>query len=187
MASYPLTSSWLEVAPYAASVFSCKEKPVEVMPAIVLTGVGATACIDGWSWLRGRFLGVPASDFALVGRWIGHMPQGRFVQRPVSAASPVRGEGLLGWGAHYAIGIAFAALLCVVAGPAWFGAPTLVPALLVGVATVLAPWLLLQPGMGAGLFAWRAARPWQVRFHSLLTHALFGLGLYASAVLINHS
>ena len=83
-------------------------------------------------------------------------------------------------------GIAFAALLWLVAGDAWFRAPTLVPALLVGVATVLAPWLLLQPGMGAGLFARRAPRPWQVRFHSFLTHALFGLGLYASAVLINH-
>jgi len=41
--------------------------------------------------------------------------------------------------------------------------------------------------MGAGLFARRAARPWQVRFHSFLTHALFGVGLYASAVLVNHS
>ena len=159
---------------------------MEVIPAIVLTGVGATAFIDAWSWLRGRVLKVPATDFALVGRWIGHMPKGQFVQRPVSAAAPVRGEGLIGWGAHYAIGIGFAALLCLVAGPDWFRAPTLLPALGVGVATVLAPWLMLQPGMGAGLFARRAARPWQVRFHSFLTHALFGLGLYASAVLINH-
>jgi hypothetical protein len=76
--------------------------------------------------------------------------------------------------------------LGLVAGPDWFRAPTLLAALGVGVATVLAPWLMLQPGMGAGLFARRAARPWQVRFHSFLTHALFGLGLYASAVLINH-
>ena len=155
------------------------------MLRVVLVGIGATASIDAWSWLRGRLLKVPATDFCLVGRWIGHMPSGRFVQRPVSAAARVRGECLLGWGAHYAIGIAFAALLCWYAGPGWFRQPTPMPALLVGVATVLAPWLLLQPGMGAGVFAWRVPRPWQARFHSLLTHALFGLGLYASAVLLN--
>jgi hypothetical protein len=158
---------------------------VEAFTGIVLTGVGATAFIDAWSWLRGRYLGVPATDFALVGRWIGHMPRGEFVQRPVSAAAPVRGEGVIGWAAHYLIGIAFAALLWLWMGTEWFAAPTPAPALLVGVATVLAPWLLLQPGMGAGLLARRAPRPWLVRFHSLLTHALFGLGLYASAVLIN--
>jgi hypothetical protein len=159
---------------------------METAVAIVLAGVGATAFIDAWSWLRGRLLKVPATDFALVGRWLGHMPQGQFVQRPVSAAAPVRFEGPIGWSAHYLIGIAFAALLWLVAGADWFRAPTLAPALLVGVATVLAPWLLLQPGMGAGLFARRAARPWQMRFHSFLTHALFGVGLYATAVLVNH-
>src|SRR5205085_3323005 len=104
---------------------------------------------------------------------------------PVSAAAPVPFEGVIGWGAHYLIGIAFAALLWAWMGSAWFAAPTPAPALLVGVVTVLAPWLLLQPGMGAGLLARRAPRPWLARFHSLLTHALFGLGLYASAVLIN--
>jgi 4-amino-4-deoxy-L-arabinose transferase-like glycosyltransferase len=98
----------------------------------------------------------------------------------------VRLEGLIGWGAHYLIGVAFAALLWLVAGDAWFQQPRLAPALLVGVATVPAPWLLLQPGLGAGVFARRAARPWQVRFHSFLTHALFGVGLYATAVLVNH-
>jgi hypothetical protein len=159
---------------------------METAVAMVGVGVGATALIDAWSWLRGRVLKVPATDFALVGRWIGHMPRGEFVQRPVSAAAPVRFEGLIGWGAHYLIGVAFAGLLWLVAGADWFRAPTLAPALLVGVATVLAPWLLLQPGMGAGLFARRAARPWQMRFHSFLTHARFGVGLYATAVLVNH-
>lgn len=159
---------------------------METAMAIVLVGVGATAFIDAWSLVRARVLKVPATDFALVGRWIGHIPQGQFVQRPVSAAAPVRGEALIGWSAHYLIGIAFAGLLWLVTGNDWFRAPTMLPALLVGVATVLAPWLLLQPGMGAGVFARCAARPWQVRFHSFLTHALFGVGLYASAVLVNH-
>jgi hypothetical protein len=157
---------------------------MESPQSVLLAGIGATALIDAWSWLRGRLLGVPATNFAMVGRWIGHMPRGQFVQRPVSAAPPVRGEGLIGWGAHYLIGIAFAGALWLWAGDAWFRHPVLLPALLVGVVTVLAPWLILQPGMGMGVFARRAPKPWQARIHSLITHALFGLGLYLSASLL---
>jgi hypothetical protein len=159
-------------------------RSLETTLAIVLTGVGATAFIDAWTLLRTRLLRVPATDFSLVGRWLGHMPSGQFIQRPVGAAAAVPGEGVLGWGAHYLIGVAFAALLWLLVGDAWFRAPTLPPALGVGVVTVLAPWLILQPGMGAGLFARRAANPWQARLHSLLTHALFGLGLYLTALLL---
>jgi hypothetical protein len=159
-------------------------RSLETPIAILLTGGGATAFIDAWTVLRTRLLRVPATDFSMVGRWIGHMPRGQFIQRPVTAAAPVPGEGVLGWAAHYLIGVAFAALLWLFVGDGWFRAPTLPPALAVGVTTVLAPWLILQPGMGAGLFARRAGKPWQARFHSLLTHALFGLGLYLGASLL---
>jgi len=40
----------------------------------------------------------------------------------------------------------------------------------------------MQPGMGAGLGARRSPRPGFARLQSLAMHAVFGLGLYASAV-----
>jgi hypothetical protein len=51
--------------------------------------------------------------------------------------------------------------------------------LLVGVATVAAPFLVMQPGMGAGIAASRTPRPGAARLQSLVTHTVFGLGLYA--------
>lgn len=54
------------------------------------------------------------------------------------------------------------------------------PALIVGIGSVAAPFLLMQPGMGAGIAASRTARPAAARFHSVVTHAIFGLGLYAA-------
>jgi hypothetical protein len=39
----------------------------------------------------------------------------------------------------------------------------------------------MQPGMGAGIAASRTPRPVAARMQSLLTHIIFGLGLYASA------
>jgi hypothetical protein len=57
-------------------------------------------------------------------------------------------------------------------------------ALAVGIGTVAAPFFVLQPGMGAGIAARRSAHPGRARLHSLLMHAVFGLGLYASAFVL---
>ena len=157
---------------------------MDVVANTVLVGVGATALIDAWSVVRGRLLGVPLPNYALVGRWIGHMRHGRFRHEAIGRAVPVAHEALIGWSAHYAIGIAFASLLPALRGAAWFGDPTLLPAAMVGIGTVLAPFLLMQPGMGAGIAARRNPRPAVARMHSLVTHAMFGLGLYVAARLI---
>ena len=152
-----------------------------MVPEIVATGIGATVAYDLWTVVRHRWLAVPLPDWGRIGRWLAGLPRGRPVLAGDDATTPVRGETAIGWGFHYAVGIAFAAALVVSAGPAWLQAPTLLPALAVGVATSAAPFLLLQPGLGLGLFARRAARPWTVRFHTLVGHAMFGVGLYLTA------
>lgn len=146
-----------------------------------LVGVGATALTDAWSLARRALFGVALPDFGLVGRWLAHMPRGRFRHTAIAAAPRIAGERTIGWVAHYLIGVAFAALLPGMFGTAWLHAPTLGPAMAVGLGTVVAPFLLMQPGMGAGLAARRSARPAAARLQSLATHAVFGLGLYATA------
>lgn len=153
--------------------------------ATVLIGVGATAFADLWSLLRRSLFGVPLPNFGLVGRWIGWMPRGRFVHASIAAAPAIPAERATGWTAHYLIGISFAALLPLYWGTDWLVAPRPGPALAVGVATVLAPYLLLQPGMGAGIAASKTPRPWTARMHSLVMHAVFGLGLYLAALLVS--
>lgn len=156
------------------------ETMVDVWLPTLLVGIGATGVMDAWSVLRRRLFGVPAANYGLVGRWIGHMAGGRLRHAAIAAAAPVRGEAVIGWAAHYATGIAFAGLLVAIAGSDWLHAPTLVPALAVGIGTVLAPFLVLQPAMGAGIAASRTPRPGAARLQSLVTHAVFGFGLYAA-------
>ena len=153
---------------------------MDYLAFIVLTGVGATAAIDLWSIARKRRFGIPVPDYGLVGRWLAHMPSGRFRHDSIAAAPPRHGERLIGWAAHYLIGIAFAALLPGIWGLAWIQHPTLGPALVVGIGTVAAPFLVMQPGMGAGIAASRAPRPAAARIQSVVTHVIFGLGLYAA-------
>jgi hypothetical protein len=149
--------------------------------AAIFLGIGATAITDVWSLMRKVLLGVPSPNFAFVGRWFAHLPRGRFRHESMAAASPVRGETAIGWAAHYFIGIAFAALLLALVGLDWLRAPTLGPALLLGIVTVAAPFLILQPGMGAGIAGSRTPNPAVTRLHSILTHTVFGLGLYIAA------
>jgi len=150
----------------------------------VLIGAGATVVMDLWTVVRKQMFGVPFS-YALVGRWLAYVARGRFRHDPIAASPAVRGERLIGWTAHYLIGIAFAAILLGVWGLDWARHPTLGPALIVGIGSVAAPFLVMQPAMGAGIAASRTPRPGAARFQSLVTHAIFGLGLYAAGWMTN--
>jgi hypothetical protein len=149
---------------------------------MLIVGVGATLVMDLWGMLRKPLLGVGPPDYGLVGRWLAGCARGRFRHAAIARSPAVPGERLIGWSAHYLIGIAFAALLLLVVGPGWIRSPTLTPALLVGILTVAAPFLLMQPGMGAGVAASRTPRPAAARLQSVVTHAIFGVGLYAAAL-----
>jgi hypothetical protein len=146
----------------------------------LVIGVGATVLIDLWAVARRRAFGIPSPNYGLVGRWFAHLTRGRLRHESIAASPPVQGERVIGWVAHYVIGVAFAGLLLAVWGLAWVREPTIGPALLVGIGTVAAPFLVMQPGMGAGVAASRTPRPAAARLQSLITHTIFGLGLYAA-------
>lgn len=158
--------------------------PSLLLPAIPI-GIGATLVMDLWALLLKRACGIPSLDYAMVGRWAGHLPRGRVVHDSIAQAAPVPGEAALGWFLHYAIGVVFAALLLAVAGPPWLQAPAFLPALGVGVLTVVAPFFILQPGLGAGIAASRTPRPGTARLRSLMAHASFGVGLYLAGWAFN--
>lgn len=147
---------------------------------IVWIGSGATAVLDLWLlFLKRR--GVATLDLALVGRWVGHLGRGRIRHSAIKAAAPIPGEAPLGWLTHYLIGIAFAALLPTFVAADWLQRPTLLPALLTGMATVVFPLFLLQPAMGLGLAARHTPTPLRNCLKSLLNHCIFGLGLFLAA------
>lgn len=154
---------------------------VEFALRTVLIGVGATLLMDGWALLLRRF-GIPSLNFAFLGRWLGNLPRGKLMHESIAKAAPVRGELLIGWCAHYSLGISFAALLLSTFGLKWARTPSLLPALFIGVVTVLAPLLILQPALGAGIASTKTARPFFNSMKSLVTHTVYGAGLYLAAL-----
>lgn len=158
--------------------------PSDLLLRAVLIGVGATLVMDLWALLLKRLFNAPSLDYAMVGRWIGHLPRGRLTHPGIARSAPIAGERAIGWIVHYAIGVLFALLLLALWGPAWAARPTLLPALIVGIATVAAPFLILQPGMGAGIAASKLPKPGVARLRSLMAHASFGIGLYLAGWLV---
>jgi len=156
-------------------------EPLEFVLRTLLIGVGATLVMDAWGRLL-HALGIPSLNLAFLGRWLGNLPRGRWMHASIANATPVRGELLLGWGAHYALGITFAALLLSTFGLKWARSPSLLPALFIGIVTVTAPLLILQPALGAGIASSKTPKPLFNSLKSLVTHTVFGVGLYLAAL-----
>ncbi len=154
--------------------------PRTLLLALVI-GAVATAGIDLWALVLKRGFRIASLNYCLLGRWVLHLPGGTLVHRSIGAAAPKAGECATGWAAHYAIGVGLAVIFVLLVSAEWLAAPTLLPALAFGVATVVMPLFVLQPALGLGVASSRAPSPWAARLKSVGTHTVFGLGLYLAA------
>lgn len=159
------------------------DQGTEFVARAVMIGVGATIVMDLWAILLKRTFSIPSLGYQVVGRWLASMPAGKFRHDNILKVAPMPGEAVIGWTAHYVIGVLFAALLLAIVGLGWARAPTFLPALLMGVVTVAAPFLVMQPGFGFGIAASKTPAPNTARMRSLITHTVFGIGLYLAAML----
>ncbi|HEV8238800.1 MAG TPA: DUF2938 family protein [Thermoanaerobaculia bacterium] len=108
------------------------------------------------------------------------MPEGTFWHASIATARKKRFECSVGPAAHYAIGIVFAVAF-VLLSEGWLERPTLAPVLLYGIATVAFPLFVMQPALGLGFAAAKTPKPNQARLKSLMTHTIFGVGLFVCA------
>ena len=153
----------------------------------ILIGLGATLTFDlGALFLKHAFKITP-SNICLVGRWLRYMQEGTFKHSNIVSTPRKSAECTVGWIAHYMIGITFAIAFVALAGNNWLQHPTLIPAIVFGVVTVLAPFFIMQPSFGLGLAASKTPNPTVARVRSLMNHTAFGVGLYLFALLVNWS
>jgi hypothetical protein len=151
----------------------------------IFIGLGATLTTDLWALFLKRIFNVASPNYCLVGRWLLSMPEGIFKHSNIGSSPPKSAECAVGWIAHYLIGIAFAITFVTLVGNNWLQHPTLIPAIVFGVGTVLMPFFIMQPLFGLGLAASKTSNPMQTRLRSLMNHAAFGAGFYLFAFLVN--
>jgi hypothetical protein len=153
----------------------------DVLRAIAI-GIGASLVMDLWNLFLKRTFGIPSLNYCLLGRWLRHMPDGTFRHASIGAAPQKPFECTVGWMAHFTIGVVLALAFVVLTPGDWLARPTLLPALLYGIGTVVFPFFIMQPSFGLGIAASRTPKPTQARLKSLATHTVFGVGLYVCAL-----
>lgn len=157
---------------------------MEFLLRAVTIGIGATALFDLWQILLNRLFGLPLPNWAMPGRWFAHLPRGKLLHDDIAKSPSVANERAIGWAMHYLVGILFAGIVLAIWGLAWAHNPTVLPALIVGLATVGCGWFILQPGMGAGIAASKKPNANQIRLLNILGHTVFGVGMWGTALLI---
>lgn len=157
---------------------------LEVATNALILGTGATLFMDVAGEVLKRVFAVPQLSYALVGRWVLLMREGRYFHNTILQTPPVAGERLVGYGAHYFIGIVFAGVMLSATGLQWMNGPTPAEPLLTGVLSLAAPFLLMQPPFGFGIAASKTPHPWTARARSLMAHLSFGLGLYVIGLVL---
>jgi hypothetical protein len=150
----------------------------------IAIGLGATLMIDLWAVLLRRAFDVRSLDYCLLGRWVLHMRHGRIAHGSIATTPGKPHECKVGWTTHYLIGATFAVLFVWVASVGWLARPTLLPALAFGIATVLVPFLTMQPAFGLGIASSKTPHPYKARLKSVMTHTVFGVGLWLWAHLL---
>ena len=152
----------------------------------VVVGLGATLFMDIWALLLKRVFRIPLANYCLVGRWLLHMPEGKFMHVSIATASHKRSECPVGWIAHYVTGTVYALALVALVSGSWLARPTFLPAVMFGIVSVLVPYLIMQPSFGLGIAASKAPEPTSARLRSLMAHTAFGVGLYVCAVGVSY-
>ena len=153
----------------------------------VLVGLGATLLIDLWALFLRRAFSIPSLNYCLLGRWVLYIPEGKIVHESINATPQKPRECTVGWITHYLIGTAFALLFVLLASGSWLAHPTLLPAVAFGIATTLVPFFTMQPSFGLGVAASKTPNPNRARLKSLMTHSVFGVGLYVWAYVLSHT
>jgi hypothetical protein len=157
----------------------------DILGAIAI-GVGATLVMDLWNLFLKHAFSIPSLSYCLLGRWLCHMTRGAFKHASITAAPQKPFECAVGWISHYTIGVTFAFLFIILTSGDWLARPTFLPALLYGIGTIVFPFFIMQPSLGFGIAASRTPNPAQARLKSLVTHTVFGTGLYLCAIVVNY-
>ena len=152
----------------------------------VAIGIGATLLMDLWNLFLKRMFRLPSLNYCLLGRWLCYMPGGTFRHASVANAPEKPFECAVGRIAHYTSGVVFALVFVALVSGGWLVRPTLMPALLYGIGTVVFPFFIMQPSFGLGIAASRTSNPTQARLKSVATHAVFGVGLYVCALGVSY-
>lgn len=157
----------------------------DILLFTLLVGLGSTIALDIWVTLLEKIIGFPATNWGMVGRWLGGLLRGQLVLDASNTEAPSGGEKGLGWAFHYGVGLAYALLIPLFFGSEIIMAPTALPFVIIGLlASTVAGLVILFPGMGGGFFASKLPNQGVVIVYLIVAHGVFALAQFGAAQLV---
>ena len=150
----------------------------------VIIGLSGTALMNIWTIFLKRGFEISPPNWAMVGRWVVQLKSGEVFHDDIAAASAFSSEKLVGWVFHYLVGLAYGVIFVLLIGEQWLSEPAFMPVYLYAIATILAGWFLLHPGIGWGVALSKTENPIKARCMGLIAHSIFGLGMWFGAFAI---
>lgn len=146
-----------------------------------LVGIGATAAVDCFAFILGLFTH-KGHGILYIGRWIAYLFKGTFFHYTIIETPPAGNELLIGWLAHYSIGILFAFALVAMFGKKWLESPNFLAAMIIANITLFFAVCILHPAMGFGVAFTNLPQVGFLLAKIILIHVVYGLGLYFTAI-----
>lgn len=148
----------------------------------ILAGIFATAIIDISGILLNKIFGLPKTEWRFIGRWVFYMKDMKFTHGMnnghISRYSIAKNELLIGWIFHYMVGVLFSVIYFIGETKLLGYVPNIVSATIFGIFTLVAPWFIMSPCLGNGVFFKKHPRKKLMRILSTLSHITFGQSLY---------
>lgn len=151
---------------------------MKIILKTVLIGIAGTFTTDIWTLIL-KFFGIHSHGLLIVGHWVTfHLP--------LSLQNQFAGKELvIGWIAHYCLGISFAFLLVLIYGKKWFQNPSVFIALMLGCITFVLSLFVIQPILGFGIAFSKYANQPIILLKVVGFHIIYSIGLYiASKIMI---
>ncbi|MDE5469924.1 DUF2938 domain-containing protein [Elizabethkingia meningoseptica] len=147
---------------------------MKVILKVILAGFAGTLGTDVWTFIL-KIFGVHSHGLLLVGQWvISHM--GTSLQNRL-----IGNELLIGWTAHYCLGISFSFLPLLLYGKKWLNRPTITKALIIGVITFVLGIFIIQPILNFGVAFSNYANQPVILLKVALFHIVYSIGLYTAS------
>ncbi|MCT4641499.1 MAG: DUF2938 domain-containing protein [Bacteriovoracaceae bacterium] len=147
----------------------------------IILGVLATLFMDFWAFLLRTAFSINGLDYRMLGRWFYYFKDFQFFHEKIFTSEPYKHELILGYLVHYGIGIFFAKVLLIWKGEIWLSDPILLPCLIVGFFTIVAPFFIMQPAFGLGIAGSKTPFMFTIWLKSTSAHLSYGIGLYLAA------
>ena len=150
----------------------------------VAAGVLGTLMMDVLNHLVSRTGLILKIDVRMIGRMSAGWARGRFRYDSPSQIEPNAYELMLGYTAHYAIGLVLAAIFVIGWDKVVGGPLSPLWALAYGFATTVASEFLVYPSMGLGVCGRLSPEGIRAPLSPLANHLFFGAGMAVAVVLV---